>query len=212
MTNCIRCFTYYNNLHSDYCSACYDKEYNKHLYCDSCKDYKKQINNLCITCYIYDQDFNEELLNKVKHVSIVDNPLFLNHIKKLWIYFKSKNNLPHIYVSDNQFDVIMKLCKNKKPNEIYNVLNKNNDFPPILLTSRQADKLYEYCRNDEHGLYLDNMFSIYNNVLDIWNSKYKELFCYYRQRLSDNITEKNIPTNINEILYIWKNSLTINLN
>jgi len=127
-------------------------------------------------------------------------------------YFKefcAQKNITLTLLGNKHFDILLDFTKNKVPSEIKNIIKGlRPEFPPLILTSTQADKLLRSlfkCREniklleEAKQLYVDAVMPF---VVDPWNTTIET-----RGRFVDNKYRNRgalrCPTTPTELFGIW---------
>lgn len=125
------------------------------------------------------------------------------HLNELFALFKAEKCIKNIITSN---PILLNLCKDKSPGEVFCTLDGQRGFIPCMLPATFADKLLDQCietvSSDKQYKYIH---AIAPFILDVWNmpQKHGVLECYYK----DTGSLRKCPNNLEELHSLWKRSI-----
>lgn len=176
-------------------------------------------NNKCSNCNDYyvlnDKQYcsNCELVVKYRDVDLSGDEILMlpasdfkrekisGIIEEIYEAFQTIMNIPNVLITNSQFKILMNLCFDKTPEEIYDIFKGKKDFVACVLRAKQADKLFSAISDDKGEINYKYIHAIAPFILDVWNCNTRDgvFVCYYKDIEQPN----KCPHDLLKLYKIW---------
>ena len=175
--------------------------------CNECKLYWAPVGKpYCSECEPIVQYFGIELT--LDQIIKLPNCAFKSkkmneHLTELFELFKTKKGIKNVITSN---PILLNLCKDKSPGEVFCTLDGQRGFMPCMLPANFADKLLDQClatvSSDKQYKYIH---AIAPFIFDVWNmpQKHGVLECYYK----DTGSLEKCPNKLEDLHDLWNRSI-----